>query len=42
MTVALVVTGDEAVAYVCDADDEVWLRGRGSSPPPASPSVRRT
>lgn len=27
MTVAVVVTGDEAVAYVCDADDEVWLRG---------------
>lgn len=27
MTVAIVVTGDEAVAYVCDARDEVWLRG---------------
>ncbi|GAA3233178.1 hypothetical protein GCM10017691_28570 [Pseudonocardia petroleophila] len=27
MTVAVVVTGDEAVAYVCDARDEVWLRG---------------
>lgn len=27
MTVAVVVTGDDAVAYVCDTDDEVWLRG---------------
>ncbi|QJY48757.1 hypothetical protein [Pseudonocardia broussonetiae] len=27
MTVAVVVTGDDAVAYVCDSDDEVWLRG---------------
>lgn len=27
MTVAVVVTGDDAVAYVCDTSDEVWLRG---------------
>lgn len=28
LTVALAVTGDEVVAYVCDgADVEVWLRG---------------
>lgn len=27
MTVAVVVTGADAVAYVCDSDDEIWLRG---------------